>query len=247
MYIAIFDDEEFIVSSISKIIKDYMSDIAFSKKYEIKAFSTEIDFNNFCCENSALIYFIDISTSRNEKYGIEIAKEIRKKCLNSYIVFITAYDEYIKDAVSEMIRPLNYISKVNMECEILNTLKNIVFELEDSDKYIALVQDKKKYYEKSDNIIYAKYNSQIRKTEVHLENDSIIYIIDSLQKLSTNLPTSFLKINRNTLVNIDKISNINFYKNFLILDNCDTFKISRNNKKELQQKLKELRNFQHSS
>lgn len=139
--------------------------------------------------------------------GIEVAKNIRIQLPDLEIIFITSYDEYIKEAIN--LYAADYIEKpLNIERlkQTLNRIKRRYFEVESmlqlkTEEGIRLVNPKDicliEAYGKR-TIIYTSYGEFI--TEISLKE-----IEELLNK------EAFFRTGRSFLVNVSKVNSIKSY------------------------------------
>ena len=115
MKIIIVDDEEPAVKTLIKIINKI------KPESEVNGFTSPKKALEFLEQNQADVAFLDV-----EMYGIngiELAKEIKDKCHNINIIFVTGYSEYALDAVS--LRASGYLIKPASEEKVLEELENL--------------------------------------------------------------------------------------------------------------------------
>lgn len=121
----IVEDNKYFLKKFNDIVMEYMFDSNYS--FDIKTFSS-YDENFYNLVNTKLlnkVYLLDIHTTYVN--GIDVAKMIREKDLDSIIIFLSAYeDDYYKDILRSSIQYFCFISK----CEDFEkTLKRKLFYL----------------------------------------------------------------------------------------------------------------------
>ena len=136
----ICDDNEFFLSEIFNIVNDFCNKLKIN--YEIYVFKS-YDKNFFDIVDSELdnkIYILDIETPSGN--GVDVARKIRSKDLNSFLIFISAYTrEYVSKVITSDTMFIGYISKrKNYKDELVKKLKKI-FKLgfHDSNKRRSII------------------------------------------------------------------------------------------------------------
>lgn len=122
------DKKEFIDEIISIIDIVMMKNNQAYKKHIYREYDD--NFMNIIEDNlSWKVYILDIEV--NDKSGINIARKIREKDIDSMIIFITAYyEKYIQDIIKSKFMFLDFINKQNnykieLTSAIEYALKNI--------------------------------------------------------------------------------------------------------------------------
>lgn len=122
----ICDDNEFFLMEIYNVVSNFC--LKRNISFKIFVFS---DYNNdffevMKKELDNKIYILDIETPSGN--GIDIAKKIRNKDLNSFLIFISSYTKkYVNQAVSSDTMFIGYISKrKNYNEELEKNLKRFL-------------------------------------------------------------------------------------------------------------------------
>ena len=121
----ICDDNEFFLLEIYNVVSNFClnKNIGF-KIYAFKGYDEEF-YKVMNKEMDNKVYILDIETPNGN--GIDIAKKIRSKDLNSFLIFISGYaDKYINQVVLSDTMFIGYISKrKDYQEELLKKLKKI--------------------------------------------------------------------------------------------------------------------------
>lgn len=177
------------------------------------------------------IYLLDIETK--DISGIDVARKIRNRDINSVIIFITAHDELTGIASKEKLLFLTYICKFDdFEEQLKSAILKSLEVLE--HKTIIRFNDKGTLYTiPIKEILYITRDSVERKCLIKTE--SIMYKVNKtlteLEKLTDN---SLKKTHRACLVNMERVRIVDKKKNYIIFDNGEKINlISHSYKKEL--------------
>ncbi len=117
LQIAICDDERKIVDKLEKIIREYFKDGNVIALYNFFDAKTVLN-----CNIIFDIIFLDIELKNHN--GIDIAKELQQKSINTKIIFVTNYVQYIRSAFQ--VHAFQYILKPVKVKEIKDVLNECV-------------------------------------------------------------------------------------------------------------------------
>lgn len=176
------------------------------------------------------LYIMDIDINGGTE-GIEIVEKIRAVDRKSYIVYITAHEEYsllayrtktfdylIKPLRAEEIQDL--ILRVFEDIEKTNnTKKQFVFQTGAVAHNIPL--NEILYFEKERNILHI------------ITESNRLSGYESLKSVMDRLPEGFIMCNKSYVVSADKISKIDKIKNLVYLVNGEIIPLSRHYKKSV--------------
>ena len=199
----ICDDNEFFLMEIYNIISDF----CMSKKinFQIYAFRDyNIDFYEIMCKQlDNKVYILDIETPNGN--GIDMARKIRNKDLNSFLIFISAYTaKYVNQVVSSDTMFIGYISKrKNYHEELLKKLKKI-FKLGFQNNVIRFKDQGIIYTFDMRNIIYIEADSRRRRSIIHT-SDGAIEVRLTLKKLKQILDYRFEYSHRSCIINHEQV------------------------------------------
>lgn len=95
-----------------QLLKKLIMEIAIRNNYNIEiavmASSPQDVLEYLDKENEISIYILETVYSLSEEDGIELAKAVREKDRDSYIVFCTAHTEYIYKVMTGLIKPSGF-------------------------------------------------------------------------------------------------------------------------------------------
>lgn len=218
------DKKEFIDEIISIIDTVMMKNNQAYKKHIYREYDDK--FMNIIEDNlSWKVYILDIEV--NDKSGINIARKIREKDIESMIIFITAYyEKYIQDIIKSKFMFLDFINKQN----------NYKIELTSAIEY-ALKNIKKKniirfknsgivYTLGTNDIIYICRDKDRKCTIKTISNE--FTVSKTLLELYELLDDSFQYSHRACIVNIDRIELYNKKEHIIIFDTGDTIDLVSN-------------------
>lgn len=220
--IAVCDDEDFFLSEMNQILKNYMDKLSID--YEIEIFSSGTAFLDLESEvKSFHIVFLDILMKVN---GMEVARQIRNISKDIFIVFITATDAYAFEGYK--VEAFRYILKSNSQ------YKKMLYECMDAVfSKIEFFTAKKKFHfiegEKDvciDRLLYVE--SRLHKLFFYVMEDSLnkYTLYDTLNELEKELAgMDFVRVHQSFLINMKYITSLSKYQ--VLLNDEITINIPR--------------------
>lgn len=199
----ICDDNEFFLMEIYHIISNFcLSKKINFKIYAFKDYDSEF-YEIMCKELDNKVYILDIETPSGN--GIDIAKKIRNKDLNAFLIFISAYTaKYISQVVSSDTMFIGYISKrKNYRGELVKKLKQI-FKFGFQNNVIRFKDQGIIYTFDMRNIIYIEADSRRRRSIIHT-CDGIIEVRLTLKQLKQILDYRFEYSHRSCIINHEQV------------------------------------------
>lgn len=185
------------------------------------AYSTtsSTDFLQYINENKADVVILDINL-HSKSNGLDLANEIRKKNKNCYILFTTAYPEYV--FLAYKFKTFDYlckpISKERLEETILRLFDDI---LNDTSKKQYIKLDNKNTIIDQNEIQFIKRDGM--KIIFHTTyRDYEVY--SSFAKLQSQLPSNFIRCHKSFIANINNIVKLEPSSNLVYFSNnnsCD--------------------------
>ena len=229
--VIICDDNKRDLSKVVRVVDSFMKRNKYG--YKIHCYSDyNAEFTKIIKSNIPFkIYILDIETP--SRSGIDIAREIRKKDLDSVIVFLTGHEELGNIVLKNDLMFLSFVNKFdNLENRLVDVLykainlvkKKQVLKIEDGNNtYIIDIND----------ILYISKESVERKTIII--TDYTEYRINlSMAKVYEMLDDRFIKTHRACIVNKLRITRIDRNKNNIYFDNNVSIDLLSNKyKKEL--------------
>lgn len=203
--VAICDDEKSVLDIVENVTKTVFAERNIISK--IYKFSNAKELLETLSTNHIDLVFLDIEL--NEDDGIEIAKQINSKNIDTKIVFISSHEERVFDSLKA--RPYGFIRKSSFIKDfdfVINTYLNEGNINDETDYKLAIVGKNTQGISVS-NISFIE--SQGRYQIIHLANPKEeISVRLSMNELSDELKDhSFIRIHKSYLVNSSFIQVIN--------------------------------------
>ncbi|MBE6144514.1 MAG: response regulator transcription factor [Firmicutes bacterium] len=230
----ICDDDKIITEKVEKTIDDIMMKNKIIYKtisfYDYNDEFIKLINNKECIR----IYILDIETP--SRSGIDIARVIREKDMESIIIFMTGHDELGPAVLKKELWFLSFINKFENSDERLK--KSILKALQ-----ILNIQTKLHFEERGviynislNDILYITRDSIERKSIIKTEkNEYKTY--KTLLELSSMLDERFVQTHRACIVNKERVAIINSMKKKILFDSGLTIDLlSDKYKKELKSK-----------
>lgn len=224
--LAIVEDEKVIRDLYLKFIDEWF--ISKKIKYEVELFESAESFL-FSYEDGNDYDFLILDYELKNLNGKDLAKIIRKYDKEVNILFISGYSEYI--GIGYEVDAINYLIKPIDKNKLFEIFDKIIIKIENSEKsFIIKTTDgnKKLFLDKifcilSDkNYIDIYYNNETVKTRM------------TMKQAEDLLDNRFHKIDRSTIINIEKIDSLK--RNEVILENGLNLLIARGKFDEINKK-----------
>ena len=177
------------------------------------------------------IYLLDIETPSGS--GIDIARKIRNKDVDSIIIFLTVHEELGGLILKNDLMFLSFINKFdNVKSRLNNSLKKALDLI--NHKRILKFTDKNTIYTIDiDDILYLTKESYERKTIIKTDY-SEIKVSKTLAELISMLDDRFIQTHRSCYINNDRKVSIDKTNRLICFDNGDTIDLlSEKYKKEV--------------
>lgn len=165
------------------------------------------------------IYLLDIETP--SKSGIDVAREIRKKDIDSVIIFLTVHEELGSVVLKNDLLFLSFINKFDdFENRLNKSLK----------KSLELLRRKNVIRFKDRNVLYTiNINDILYLTKESFERKTIIKtdytefkVNNSLNEIVKLLDDRFIQTHRACYINKDRVVKIDKAKRIIMFDNNET-------------------------
>ena len=162
------------------------------------------------------VYILDIELPSES--GINIGRQIRRKDLESPIIFLTGHEELGALLLRKDVNFLAFINKFEeFEERLKNNLERSLLTL-NKKKFLELNDKKACYRLFLDSILYLTRDSVERKTKIY--TDSNIHTVNkSLKDIEKHLDSRFEKTHRACIINKDRVAEINYKTREIIFDN----------------------------
>lgn len=177
------------------------------------------------------IYILDIETP--SRSGIDVAREIRKKDLDSIIIFLTGHDELGRLVLQTDLMFLSFVNKFDNMDKRLNEILHKAIDLVRMKRAIRIEDGLNTYIIDLNDILYLSADKLSRKTAIKTDYKTY-HVRKSLLKISDMLDDRFIKTHRSCIVNKSRIERIDRKNSIIYFDNNEyTDLISNKYKKEM--------------
>ena len=174
------------------------------------------------------LVFLDIEMPALD--GITIAKKIRSRSENVFIVFLTSHIEYALEGYE--VNALRYLTKP-VDIEKLKEVIRYVQEKQGSSRQIIIKEDGEEILIDINDVIYMEsMNQNVRIVTAGGEHVIRYNISDFEDQLKND---GFFRIHRGYLISLSKVKKLS--GNDVILDGGETLPVSRSNVKPLKEAL----------
>ena len=217
--VIICDDNEKDRINAEKITKKFMQNN--NKEYKIHSFS---DYNkNFYSLISSKIpfkiYLLDIETP--SRSGIDVAREIRRKDIDSVIIFLTAHEELGNIVLKNDLLFLSFINKFDdFENRLNNSLEKSL-DLLNKKNTIRFTDRNVLYTININDILYLTKDSFERKTIIKTDYTEF-KINKSLYEIVEMLDNRFIQTHRACYINSDRKVKVDRINRIITFDNGET-------------------------
>lgn len=214
--IIICDDNEKDKNNIKQSVQNYMDKN--KVKYNIYTYDdyNEGFYNIVKNKLPFKIYLLDIETP--SKSGIDVARDIRKKDIDSIIIFLTAHEELGNVILKNELLFLSFINKFdNFEYRLSKSLGKALKLLK--QKNTIRFQDRSTLYTININdILYISKESFERKTII--KTDYMEFKVNKpMHEIISMLDDRFRQTHRACYVNTDRVVKIDKTKKSIMFDN----------------------------
>lgn len=222
---AICDDNINILDKLSKTLENIFIKNGFDAQIALKTNNVDTILD-FVDSTKTDVLILDINLKSN-KSGLDIAKAVREKNKDVYIIFTTAHLEYAM--VAYKVKTFDYIAKPITYDRLEDTIKRLFDDIQGlPKKYIKI--DSKNTLVDAAEILYIKRDGMkiVFKTETQ---DYDTY--SSFNKIQFNLPNNFVRCHKSYIANINKIKNVEPVTNTITFNDGNYCEIGPKYKKSL--------------
>lgn len=230
--IAVCDDEIIFAGKMKTIIDTYCMEKQIL--YEVDLYQSGRDFiTNSIKMMGYQIVFLDINMEGID--GLETAKELRKLCKETFVIFVTAFINYTLEGYK--VDAIRYLLKTseNFEQSVYEALNAVFQKME----YTPIIR-KFCFQEGNKNVALERIlyiESVLHKLTFHiLEEDIISYTMyETLNNITGMFNKDFVRIHQSYLVNLRFVRKIN--RRDLILSNDISLPIARSKLNEARKRV----------
>ncbi len=191
--IAIVDDETMFRVLTRKKLEEVMASIPFS--FAITEYSSGIDFLK---EKKIFdVVFMDIAMP--EMSGLDAAEQYREYSPNGILIFLTAYEDYIKEGYK--VNAFRYIGKQDAPSDFSEAIKSAILLLQTKIKMKFQLVNGGDIYIALEDIVYME--AQARSVMLHTKDREVLPIRSKISDLTEILDKKgFYLVHRAYLVNL---------------------------------------------
>lgn len=220
----VVEDCEQIEKSIQSIICDVMINTGFS--FKIFSVHSQKDLTFHIQDGDKKVYILDFQNKSDD--AMSIIRKIRERDWESFIIILSTIDpyHYYRCFESQMMI-FDYISLLAEDYSKKLYADLMVIVNRESKNSCLMVR----HYHTIDyipfkDILYITIEAGRRGTAIITENSKFRCSMP-LRQLEEKLTSKFIKVYRSCIVNIDKVSKVDFKNNLLVLENDEHIWISR--------------------
>ena len=176
------------------------------------------------------------------KSGLDLAREIRNTGdWHSQIIMVTSYECFKEEGFSSRVLMLDFISKNENPEESIRSAIVLALRIHSRYKSFNFVYNNELYQIPYDDILYFEKDLNNNYTKIITKNRFIepYKVKQSIKNIETELLTIpyFFKTHQSYIVNIKNILKVDFNENKIYFTKHQVALLSRNNKKELKDKM----------
>ena len=229
--VIICDDNKKDLNNIQTVVKDFMDKNKLD--YNIHVYNDyNKDFESVIESKLPFkIYLLDIETPSGS--GIDVARQIRKKDLDSVIIFLTVHEELGNVVLKNDLLFLSFINKFDDYESRLNNCLEKAMKLLNKKQILRFMDGNTTYTIKLDDILYITKESFERKTIIKTDYTEFKVNI-TLAHLRDMLDDRFVQTHRSCIINKNRTSKIDKQNKLIAFDTGEiTDLVSDKYKKEL--------------
>ena len=204
---------------IIKLVKDFFKSKKIEYNIHIHSDYNSKFYNTLNLSLPFKIYLLDIETP--SRSGIDVARQIRKKDVDSIIIFLTAHEELSSLAAKEDLMFLSFLNKFNDFERRLPLSLNKAMKLLRRKQAIKIVDKNVSYTINIDNILYITKDSFERKTIIKTDYDEI-KVNKTLKEIREMLDNRFIQTHRACYINDDRKVKVDITNKIITFDTGDT-------------------------
>lgn len=217
--VIVCDDNKKDLDNVVKIVKQYMN----KQKIDYNLHTYD-DYNKSFYKTSESklpfkIYLLDIETP--SKSGVDVAREIRRKDVDSVIIFLTAHEELGNIVLKNDLMFLSFINKFDGLENRLNQSLEKSLDLLNRKNTIRFSDRNILYTININDILYITKESFERKTIIKTDYTEF-KVSKSLADIISMLDDRFIQTHRACYINSDRKVMIDKNKKIITFDNGET-------------------------
>lgn len=225
--IAICDDD----IKVTSLVENYLCEITRNTDINISIDvfydgSTLVDH----CKNQKMRYdIIYLDIEMKTMGGIEAAKNIRLYDREVILIFVSNYDNYLKELLE--IEPFRFLDKPIVKEDFENYFYKAINRIKNNDEAFTFKYQKEHYKIRYRDIIYFE---SCKRVIIIITQDTMYQFygkLNDIEKLIYEKKHNFLRIHQSYLVNLKYIKKISF--SYIELENGELLKISDERQKKV--------------
>lgn len=223
--VVICDDNKKDLDSTAKLIEKYMlkNDIEYNR-YLFDDYNDK--FKNFINKKvPSRIYILDIETPSGS--GIDMAREIRRKDLDSVIIFLTVHEELGNLVLKNDLMFLAFINKFDDYENRLNNCLDTSLKLLNQKRMLRFNDRNTVYTINLDDILYFTKDSYERKTII-VTDYTEYKVNNTLTEITELLDERFKKTHRACIINQNRVSKLDKQNRTITFDNGEQINLISN-------------------
>lgn len=221
----ICDDNLNLLDRLAKMLENIFIKNEFDAQIVLKTDNTDT-LLDFVDSTKTDVLILDINLKSN-KSGLDIAKAVREKNKDIYIIFTTAHLEYAM--IAYKVKTFDYIAKPITSDRLEDTIKRLFEDIKGLPKKYIKIDSKNTIVDASE-VLYIKRDGM--KIIFHTESrDYDAY--SSFNKIQFNLPNNFVRCHKSYISNINKIKDVEPVTNTITFNDGFTCDIGPKYKKSL--------------
>ena len=210
--IAVCDDEKIFADKLKKIIEKYCLGKKIS--YKLDSYDSGEAFLSSSLKMAEYqIAFFDINMEGIN--GLEAARQLRKVCKETYIIFVTAFINYTLEGYK--VNAIRYILKedLNFEQSVFESLDAVFEKMREVPRVNTFSFREGEKSIPMEKIMYIESN--LHKLTFHVfDKEAVSYTMyETLNKITGIFPEEFVRIHQSYLVNMKHIEKVSRYEALL--------------------------------
>lgn len=233
----ICDDNLNILDRLEKMLSTIFDKNNFEAKVTFKSDNTN-DILDYVDNNKVDVLLLDINLKSSNKSGLDIAKEIRKRNKNSYIIFTTGHLEYAM--IAYKFKTFDYLAKPITYDRLEDTIIRLFEDVNGSPKRYLKIDSKNTLVDEAE-VQYIKRDGM--KLVFHTAaRDYDTY--SSFNKFQDKLPDNYIRCHKSCIANIAQIKDVEPVTGTITFKDGNTCDIGPKYKSDLMEVLKNYGNFE---
>ncbi len=205
LYIAICDDDRYMLESLKKLVKDFF--VQNNLDLKIRLFTSGEELLRY--EDRIDILFLDIQMKNMN--GMETAKRLRQLDFRGFLIFITVLKELVFQAFE--VQAFDYLLKPVQEDHFAKTMRRLLDCMKNAkDKNLLIRIGYESRLVPIDDIVFCEVID--RKIYLHLLSSEVICYYEKIENLEKRLDKYFYKCHRSFLISLKYVRS---YKNGMVV------------------------------